>query len=114
MENCVFCKIIQGEIEAGYVYQDQDVVAFRDRAPAAPVHILIIPRLHIPTFNDLQVEHQEMLGRLLLAVQKIARQENIHEKGYRLITNCGRDGGQEVNHLHFHLLGGRPLDGLTA
>lgn len=109
MENCVFCKIARGEIAADFVYQDEEVVAFRDQAPAAPVHILIIPRRHIPTFNDLQAAQQGLLGRLLFAAQAIARQENIHANGYRLQMNCGPDGGQEVNHLHFHLLGGQPL-----
>ena len=109
MENCVFCKIVRGEIAADFVYQDEEVVAFRDQAPSAPVHILIIPCQHIPTFNDLQAAQQDLLGHLLLVAKKIARQENIQEKGYRLLMNCGRDGGQEVNHLHFHLLGGQPL-----
>lgn len=109
MENCVFCKIARGEIAADFVYQDQDVVAFRDQAPAAPVHVLVIPRLHIPTFDDLQPAHKALLGHLLLVCREIARQENIHAGGYRLMMNCGRDGGQEVDHLHFHLLGGQPL-----
>lgn len=114
MENCVFCKIISGEIQSQFVYQDDQVIAFHDRAPLAPVHVLIIPRLHISTLNDLQIEHKGLMGHLLWVSQEIARQKNLQEKGYRLIMNCGRDAGQEVNHLHFHLLGGRPLGELVV
>lgn len=109
MENCVFCKIASGEIQSELVYKDDLVVAFHDQAPLAPVHILIIPRQHIPTFDDLETGHKDLAGHLLLVSQKIARQNNLQGKGYRLVMNCGRDAGQEVNHLHFHLLGGRPL-----
>lgn len=114
MESCIFCKIAGGEIAAELVYRDDQVVAFQDRAPLAPVHILIIPRLHIPTFNDLQLEHKELLGHLLQVSREIARQNGLQDRGYRLIMNCGRDAGQEVDHLHFHLLGGKPLGGLLA
>ncbi len=114
MENCIFCKIISGEIPSQFVYQDEQVVAFYDRAPVVPVHVLIIPRLHIPTFDDLQIEHKELVGHLLLVSREIARQHNLQNKGYRLIMNCGQDAGQEVNHLHFHLLGGRPMNELLG
>lgn len=109
MENCIFCKIASGEIQSELVYEDDLVVAFHDQAPLAPVHILIIPRQHIPTFDDLEDRHKDLAGHLLLVSQKIARQNNLQDKGYRLTMNCGRDAGQEVDHLHFHLLGGRAL-----
>jgi len=104
---------VSGEITSEFVYEDDRVVAFYDRAPLTPIHILIIPRLHIPTFNDLQIEHKELAGHLLLVSQEIARQNYLQDKGYRLVMNCGRDAGQEVNHLHFHLLGGQPLGELV-
>jgi histidine triad (HIT) family protein len=109
LKDCIFCKIASGEIPAQVVYEDEQVVAFNDINPVAPVHILLIPRLHIPSFNDIIPEHKELIGHLAWAAGKLARLKNINEKGYRLIMNCGRDGGQEIIHLHFHLLGGRPL-----
>jgi histidine triad (HIT) family protein len=109
MNDCIFCKIARGEIPAQLVYEDNQVVAFEDIQPAAPVHILLIPRLHIPSFNDIKPEHKELLGHLALVAAELARLKEISDKGYRLVMNCGGDGGQEVYHLHFHLLGGRPL-----
>jgi histidine triad (HIT) family protein len=105
----IFSKIISGEAPAAIVYQDDLVTAFRDINPAAPVHILIVPNKGIPTVNDLQAEDEPVAGRMLLAAAKIAAQEGIAESGYRLIINCNQDGGQEVYHLHMHLMGGRRM-----
>lgn len=113
-EETIFSKIIRGEIPANIVYQDDLVTAFRDIAPQAPSHILIIPNVLIPTVNDVTVEHEAALGRLFTVAAKIAEQEGIAEEGYRLIMNCNRHGGQEVYHIHMHLLGGRPLGPMLA
>lgn len=105
----LFTKIIQGEIPSDIVYQDDMITAFRDINPAAPTHILIVPNKEIPTVNDLTEEDEQIAGRLLLTAKKLAEQEGIAESGYRLIVNCNEHGGQEVFHLHLHLIGGRPL-----
>jgi histidine triad (HIT) family protein len=105
----LFTKIIQGQIPADIVYQDDLVTAFRDINPLAPTHILIVPNKEIPTVNDLTEADEQVAGRLLLAAGKLAKQEGIAESGYRLIINCNEHGGQEVFHLHLHLIGGRPL-----
>lgn len=110
----IFARIISGELPANIVYQDDLVTAFRDIDPAAPVHILIVPNKVIPTVNDLTPDDERMAGRMLLAARTIAEQEGIAESGYRLIINCNRDGGQEVYHLHMHLLGGRRLGRMVA
>jgi histidine triad (HIT) family protein len=105
----IFAKIISGELPATIIYQDDLVTAFRDIQPHAPTHILIVPNKEVPTVNDLTDEDEQIAGRMLLAAGKIAAQEGIAESGYRLIINCNYDGGQEVFHLHMHLLGGRRL-----
>jgi histidine triad (HIT) family protein len=105
----IFAKIITGEIPADIVYQDELVTAFRDVNPQAPTHILIVPNKEIRTVNDLSAEDEQIAGRLLLVAKKLAAQEGIAENGYRLMINCNVHGGQEVFHLHMHLLGGRPL-----
>lgn len=105
----LFTKIIQGEIPADIVYQDDLVTAFRDINPTAPTHILIVPNKEIPTVNDLTEEDEWVAGRLFLVARKLAEQEGIAENGYRLIVNCNKHGGQEVFHLHMHLIGGRSL-----
>lgn len=110
----IFARIISGELPASIVYQDDLVTAFRDIDPAAPVHILIVPNKVIPTVNDLTPDDERTAGRMLLAARTIAEQEGIAESGYRLIINCNRDGGQEVYHLHMHLLGGRRLGRMVA
>lgn len=110
----IFSKIIAKEIPADIVYEDELVLAFRDIAPQAPVHILIIPKKEIPTANDVAEAHEATLGRLFTAAAKIARDEGIAENGYRLIVNCNEHGGQEVFHLHLHLLGGRSLGPMLA
>ncbi|KLV04762.1 purine nucleoside phosphoramidase [Photobacterium aquae] len=108
-EETIFSKIIRKEIPADVVYQDDLVTAFRDINPRAPSHILIIPNKLLPTVNDVKEEDELMMGRLFTVARKLAEQEGIAEDGYRLIVNCNAYGGQEVYHLHMHLLGGRPL-----
>ncbi len=108
-EETIFSKIIRKEIPADIVYEDDTVTAFRDINPQAPTHILIIPHKIIPTVNDAGPEDEAVLGHLFVVAAKIAGQEGIAEDGYRLIVNCNRHGGQEVFHLHLHLLGGRPM-----
>lgn len=105
----IFAKIVNGEAPADIVYQDELVTAFRDRSPQAPTHILIVPNKVIPTVNDLTEEDEAVAGRLLLVARRLAAQEDIAEDGYRLMINCNHHGGQQVYHLHLHLLGGRPL-----
>ena len=105
----IFSKIIAKEIPADIVYEDDLVLAFRDIAPQAPVHILIIPKTEVATVNDVAPEHEAALGRLFVVAAKIARDEGIAADGYRLIVNCNEHGGQEVFHLHMHILGGRSL-----
>lgn len=113
-EETIFSKIIRGEIPANILYQDELVTAFRDIAPQAPSHVLIIPNTLIPTVNDVTAEHEAALGRMFTVAAKIAEQEGIAEEGYRLIVNCNRHGGQEVYHIHMHLVGGRPLGPMLA
>ncbi|CRZ83275.1 HIT family hydrolase [Vibrio cholerae] len=108
-EETIFSKIVRREIPADILYQDELVTAFRDIHPRAPSHILIIPNKLIPTVNDVEVEDELALGRLFTVAKKIAEQEGIAENGYRLIMNCNSHGGQEVYHIHMHLVGGRPL-----
>ncbi|OON40670.1 histidine triad nucleotide-binding protein [Izhakiella australiensis] len=113
-EETIFSKIIRREIPADIIYQDELVTAFRDISPRAPTHILIIPNVEVETSNDVLPEHEAALGRLFTVAAKIARQEGIAEEGYRLIVNCNKHGGQEVYHIHMHLLGGRPLGPMLA
>jgi histidine triad (HIT) family protein len=108
MENCLFCKIAAGEISSSIVYQDEHVVAFRDIDPKAPQHILIIPRRHIPSMDDLASEDAPLLTHIFVTAKHVAHQSGL-EQGYRFLTNVGSDGQQSVSHLHFHLLGGRKL-----
>lgn len=110
----IFSKIISAELPATIVYQDDLVTAFRDIHPQAPTHILIVPNKVIATANDLTEADEQIAGRMFLAAGRIAAQEGIAESGYRLIVNCNRDGGQEVFHLHMHLLGGRRLGPMLA
>ncbi len=110
----VFSKIIAGEIPADIVYEDEMVLAFRDIAPSAPTHILIITKRAIATANDVTAEDEAALGRLFIAAAKIAADEGIAQDGYRLIVNCNAHGGQEVFHLHMHLVGGRSLGPMLA
>ncbi|MDP6118820.1 MAG: purine nucleoside phosphoramidase [Planctomycetota bacterium] len=113
-EETIFSKIIRKEIPADIVYQDDLVTAFRDINPQAPTHVLIIPNKLIPTSNDVTEEDEQTLGRLFTVAAKIAKEEGIAEDGYRLMMNCNSHGGQEVYHIHMHLLGGRPLGPMLA
>lgn len=107
--DCLFCKIIAGEIPSAKVYEDEFVYAFRDIEPQAPVHILIVPKEHIASANELNEKNADVLSHIFLAAAKLAKEEGIAEDGYRIVNNCGFNGGQTVNHLHFHMLGGRSL-----
>jgi len=109
MSDCVFCKIIKREIPAEIVYEDEEVIAFLDIHPVTPVHILVIPKKHIPSSNDIELEDEKVIGKLFSTIKQIAKEKGIAEKGYRIIMNCGKEGGQVVDHIHFHLLGGRQL-----
>jgi histidine triad (HIT) family protein len=109
MSDCLFCKFVSGEIKPNVVYEDLDVLAFRDVNPQAPSHILVIPKRHIATLNDLQPEDAELMGKLSLAAQKVAKDEGIDGPGYRTVINCNAEAGQSVFHIHLHLLGGRPM-----
>lgn len=107
--DCLFCKIAAGRIEADVVHEDENVVAFRDINPQAPTHVLIIPRNHVATINDLGEDEAGDVGRLFLAAKVIAKTEGLEERGYRVVMNCMEGAGQSVFHIHLHLLGGRPL-----
>jgi len=104
---CVFCEIAAGRIKAEVLYQDDDIIAFRDINAQAPLHVLLIPRKHIETLNDVSPGDADILSKLILAAKELAGKEGISEDGYRLVINCNRNAGQEVFHLHVHLLGGR-------
>ena len=109
MEDCIFCKIINKEIPSDIVYEDKEILAFRDINPVAPVHILVIPKKHIESVIGLKEEDKALIGKIYMVINKIAKQEGIDKKGFRIVVNCGEDGGQEVKHLHFHIIGGRKL-----
>lgn len=109
MSNCIFCEIVAKKIPAEIIYEDDKVIAFKDLNPEAPVHLLLIPKKHIPTFFDLKETDVEIMGGLQLAAGQIARELGLTESGFRLVANCGRDAEQLVPHMHYHLLAGRPL-----
>lgn len=108
-ENCLFCKIIKGEIPSNKVYEDEEILAFKDINPAAPIHILLIPKKHIASLAQMQEGDEKIIAKIYKIINEIAEKQNFKEKGYRVIVNCGEDGGQEVGHLHFHLLAGAKL-----
>jgi histidine triad (HIT) family protein len=110
----IFSKIVNGDIDADIVYQDELVTAFRDINPVAPVHILIVPNKEIPTVNDLTEDDEAVAGRMMTVAAKLAAEEGIADDGYRLLVNCNEHGGQVVFHLHMHLIGGRPLGPMVA
>ena len=111
--DCIFCQIVAGEIPADILYQDEEVIAFGDIHPIAPTHLLIIPKRHIPSLTHLSQEDLPLIGHMVNTANQLAKREGISESGYRLVINCGQQGGQLVPHLHIHLLGGRSLsDGL--
>ena len=107
--SCVFCRIVEGDLEADVLYEADTVMAFRDANPQAPVHILLIPKEHLVSIADVEERHAGMLADLFQAARQVARAEGVAESGWRLVTNVGREGGQHVFHLHVHLLGGRPM-----
>lgn len=109
MNGCIFCKIIAGELPSQKLYEDECITAFRDINPVAPVHVLVVPNKHIPSTNELISEDEHLMGRLFTVARQIAEQEGIEETGYRLIVNTGPDAGQEVFHVHLHLIGGHHM-----
>ena len=106
--DCIFCKIARNEFPSKKLYEDDEIVAFNDLEPQAPVHVLIIPKAHIPSANEVTAENSDIVGKIFTVAAKIAKEQGL-EKGYRIVNNCGEDGGQTVQHLHFHLLGGRKM-----
>ncbi len=112
--DCVFCRILEGKISATILYQDDKIIALRDIKPQAPTHILIIPKEHILSLAELGEGQKDLIAHLIYTANELARREGVAERGYRLVVNCGREGGQEVPHLHLHLLGGRELSGLMG
>ena len=108
MENCLFCKIVKGEIPSTKVYEDERVLAFRDIAPMAPTHILVIPKMHIGSVNEVTAENADIVAHIFTVIPQIAAAEELGN-GYRVVSNCGPDAGQTVHHLHFHILGGKQL-----
>ena len=109
MSDCIFCKIVSGEIPSDIVYESDSVVAFNDLNPQAPFHVLIVPKKHIPTLNDMTEEDRELIGGILLTASHLAKENGFSEVGYRTLFNCNRGAGQTVFHVHLHLLGGRPF-----
>ena len=109
MENCLFCKIVKGDIPSTKVYEDEKVLAFRDIAPMAPTHILVIPKAHIGSVAEVTAENADVVAHIFTVIPKIAEAEKL-ENGYRVVSNCGSDAGQTVHHLHFHILGGKQLN----
>lgn len=109
MENCLFCKIINKEIPSTIVYEDEEILAFKDINPIAPVHILVIPKKHFNDISEVSEKDSDIIAKIYLVINKIAKEQGIADSGYRIINNCKEDGGQEVKHLHFHLIGGKKL-----
>ena len=109
--DCIFCKIINKEISSNVVYEDDEILAFKDIAPLAPVHIVVIPKKHIEKITQISETDEVLIGRIYTVINKIATEQGIAEDGFRVIINCGENGGQEVKHIHFHLLGGTKLNG---
>ena len=107
--DCIFCQIIAGKIPSEILYRDEEVIAFRDINPAAPIHLLIVPKKHIPSLAHLSQTDLPLVGHMINVANQLAREEGVSENGYRLVINCGGDAGQEVPHLHLHLLGGQRL-----
>ncbi len=112
-DNCIFCKIINKQIPNRTVYEDSDILAFHDINPAAKVHFLIIPKIHVASMVELEDKHQDVMGKIMTLVPALAKQEGCTD-GFRLIVNTGNDGRQEVPHIHFHVLGGEPLPGMIV
>lgn len=111
--SCIFCQIAQNKVPAKFVLEEEDFVAFKDIHPKAPVHILIVPRAHISTVNEISPNDIELLGKMMLAAKQLAEEYGIAKTGYKLVFNVGKDAGMGVSHLHLHLIGGKPLHGVT-
>ena len=109
MTDCIFCKIINGEIPSDIIYEDDKVIAFNDVNPQSPVHFLVVPKEHIGSANDLDKDNACLIGHIFLVIGKLAKKLGIDQEGYRIVNNCGEDGGQTVPHIHFHILAGRQL-----
>ena len=109
MSSCLFCEIVNGNLNADVVYEDDHVIAFKDINPQAPFHLLVIPRTHIPTLNELEFEHAELIGRMFMAAKDLAIDAGYAQRGYRTVFNCNSDAGQAVYHIHMHVLAGRIL-----
>jgi len=109
VQDCIFCKIVKKEIPADIVYEDDNVLVFKDIKPSAPIHLLLIPKKHIPTFFDIKPEDSYIMGEVQRAAATVARDMGLTERGFRLVANCMKDAGQLVFHLHYHMLAGRPL-----
>jgi histidine triad (HIT) family protein len=112
--DCIFCRIVAGELPADIVYQDKELLGFRDINPQAPTHILIIPKAHIASLAEITAKHQALMGHIILLAKELAEEEKISSKGYRLSVSTGADGGQLVPHVHFHLIGGRKLSDMLG
>lgn len=113
-KECVFCNIIAGKIPASLLYQDDKVIALRDINPQAPAHLLVIPKEHVASLIELDAGKRELAAHLIYVANELAKREGVAERGYRLVINCGPEGGQEISHLHLHLLGGRQLSGIMG
>jgi len=109
MSDCIFCKVAHGEIPADKIYEDDKVIVFNDINPQSPVHFLVIPKEHISSIKEIDENNVSIISHIVLIIKKIAKEKGLDEKGYRIINNCGEYGGQTVEHLHFHVLGGRQL-----
>ena len=109
MQDCIFCKIIKGEIPSSKVYEDEEILAFNDINPAAPIHVLVIPKKHITSLAEMEDGDEKIVGKIYKVINEIAEKQGFKQNGYRVIVNCGKDGGQEVEHLHFHVLAGKKL-----
>lgn len=107
--DCIFCKIANGEIDSNKVYENENIIAFKDLNPVAPVHILFIPKRHVCSLNDINSEDSSVISEIFSSILKVVKDLGIEGNGYRIINNCGKDGGQTVNHLHFHLIAGKKL-----
>lgn len=109
MCECVFCKIVSGEIPCSKIYEDDSVLCFNDINPEAPCHVIIIPKKHIKSLNELDADDADLIGHIFMVAKEVSKKLNIEKDGYRIVNNCGINGGQSVNHMHFHLLGGRMM-----
>ena len=110
MEDCIFCKIVKGEIPSKKLYEDEEVLAFYDVNPEAPVHFLVVPKKHIQSVSEINEKNADVISHIFVVISKIAKELNIDKDGYRVISNVGDNGGQSVKHIHFHVLGGRKLE----